>query len=136
MKIINHDHYVKIHVWMYRNFGKADHCSKNKNHVSKTYEWANISGKYKQDVSDWMQMCPSCHRKYDYTEEQRNKIILRNKGNNYHSKRVMQYDSKGNLIKRWNSSQEAESFLNILSTSISNVIHGRAKMAGGWRWAH
>jgi len=29
------------------------------------YEWANISGEYKRDVSDYIQLCPSCHRKFD-----------------------------------------------------------------------
>lgn len=33
------------------------------------YEWANISGEYKRDRSDWVMLCPSCHRKIDMGKE-------------------------------------------------------------------
>ncbi|MEN6567167.1 MAG: hypothetical protein ABFC57_12805 [Veillonellales bacterium] len=28
-------------------------------------EWANISGEYKRSRSDYMELCPSCHRLFD-----------------------------------------------------------------------
>lgn len=31
----------------------------------KRYEWASISRKNIRDLSDWVSLCPSCHRKYD-----------------------------------------------------------------------
>jgi hypothetical protein len=31
----------------------------------KSFQWANISKKYLRDFSDWMQLCASCHAKYD-----------------------------------------------------------------------
>jgi hypothetical protein len=71
--------YVAKHIWLKKHFGKATHCSLNPNHKAKRYEWHNISKTYKRDISDWMQLCPSCHRKIDkgsfckrgheYTEE-------------------------------------------------------------------
>lgn len=33
------------------------------------YEWANISGEYKRERSDWVMLCPSCHRKIDMGKE-------------------------------------------------------------------
>lgn len=36
----------------------------------KRYEWANISGEYKRDRSDWVMLCPSCHRKIDMGKEE------------------------------------------------------------------
>ena len=39
------------------------------------FEWANISGEYKRDLNDWMNLCVSCHKKYDYTGQ---KAILIN----------------------------------------------------------
>lgn len=70
--------YHGIHKWIKRHFGKASHCMNkdcfyprkvNKGTVllkaPKRYEWANLSGKYRRNISDWTQLCPSCHRKYD-----------------------------------------------------------------------
>ena len=53
--------YRAIHQWVERKLGKATHCSNNKNHTAKRYHWANISGEYKRDVTDWKQVCPHCN---------------------------------------------------------------------------
>lgn len=40
-------------------------------HLEKTnlkhrqYHWANISRSYKRDLSDWVRLCASCHKKSD-----------------------------------------------------------------------
>ena len=45
----------------YTKTGACQHCKKE----SKT-QWANISGDYrKDDISDWLELCPSCHGKFD-----------------------------------------------------------------------
>ena len=63
--------YVAKHLWIIKNFGKASRCENPhcKSENPKRYEWANISGKYKRGVSDYMQLCPSCHRKMDYGDK-------------------------------------------------------------------
>ena len=35
---------------------------------AKKYEWANIDHKYNRILDDYIQMCTTCHRKYDYTK--------------------------------------------------------------------
>lgn len=59
--------YMGKHKRIWKEFGKAIKCEvlicKKK---SKTYTWANMSGKYKQDRKDWKQMCMSCHMKRDH----------------------------------------------------------------------
>lgn len=59
--------YVAKHMWLYKHYGKASSCENKvcafKN--PKRYEWANISKTYKRDRSDYIQLCPSCHRKFD-----------------------------------------------------------------------
>ena len=30
------------------------------------YDWANLSGLYKDDINDYIRLCISCHRLYDY----------------------------------------------------------------------
>lgn len=63
--------YGSKHSWIYRHKGKASRCIfcgvKNKR-----YTWANISGKYKRDFNDYMELCYSCHKFYD--QERRNQI--------------------------------------------------------------
>ena len=59
------DSYTGIHTWLKTNYGKAIKCEHCKNPNLKRYEWANVSKKYKKDISDWIQLCTSCHRKYD-----------------------------------------------------------------------
>ena len=69
--------YGNKHSWLKRNYGKANRC-KNKGCVyprtnsngkvllkPKRFDWANISQKYKRELSDWTQLCGSCHKKYD-----------------------------------------------------------------------
>ena len=42
--------------------GQCTNCAEER----KT-EWANKSGKYLEDEkSDWLELCISCHRKYDF----------------------------------------------------------------------
>jgi hypothetical protein len=66
------------HRWVYKHLGKANHCDnsdciyprKNSRGIllisPKRYEWSNISGEYKRVISDWQQLCVSCHQIYDY----------------------------------------------------------------------
>lgn len=58
--------YHKAHRWIYKELGGPRKCEKCMTIDSgKKYEWANLSQLYKLEVSDWMRMCTSCHRKYD-----------------------------------------------------------------------
>jgi hypothetical protein len=55
--------YRALHYWIERNLGKSnvcEHCGvKGKMHR------ANKSHKYLRDTSDWIRLCPKCHKKYD-----------------------------------------------------------------------
>ncbi len=57
--------YGAQHMWIYAQRGKASKCSFDPTHVRKMYHWANISGEYKRDVSDYMELCVPCHSRYD-----------------------------------------------------------------------
>lgn len=60
--------YCTKHSWIRKHYGKATRCSNKycpyKN--PKRYEWANVSGKYLREVEDYIQLCPSCHRRMDF----------------------------------------------------------------------
>ncbi len=55
--------YVAKHLWIVKHYGNATQCSVDTEHVARRFEWHNISGEYKRDMSDWTQLCPSYHRK-------------------------------------------------------------------------
>ncbi len=35
------------------------------NWIQRKFEWANKSGEYKRDLTDWIRLCTPCHAKYD-----------------------------------------------------------------------
>src|SRR3990167_8398912 len=62
--------YKALHQWVVGCLGKAKRCDgffiglicKG---LEKRFEWANISGEYKRDLSDYIQLGHSCHMKFD-----------------------------------------------------------------------
>ena len=59
--------YVSLHKWVRKHLGESKICAVcGTDDEDKTYNWANLSGRYIRDLSDWKRMCLSCHRKYDY----------------------------------------------------------------------
>lgn len=57
--------YESAHVWIKRKLGKPNDCENCGTKTAKTYDWANISGDYKRDISDWKRLCRSCHIYWD-----------------------------------------------------------------------
>lgn len=58
------------HSWVVQRNGKANHCvqcglDKIPEGFKRYFGWANISGKYHRDISDYMSLCIKCHKKYD-----------------------------------------------------------------------
>lgn len=66
----NASYYAK-HIWLKTNYGKADHCENEECSYTppvsakRRFSWANISGKYRRDIKDYVQLCYSCHKKWD-----------------------------------------------------------------------
>ncbi len=63
--------YYGIHDWIEKLRGKANKCEFCGVLNPKRFEWSNISQRYRRDVSDWQQLCASCHRKYDWKKTNR-----------------------------------------------------------------
>lgn len=51
--------YFSLHNWIKRQLGKPTECVNG--HIAKRYYWANISGEYKRDLSDWHELCWYCN---------------------------------------------------------------------------
>lgn len=58
--------YYALHSWIRRHYGSPKECCLcGENNPSKRYEWANISGKYKRDINDFIRLCKKCHNNLD-----------------------------------------------------------------------
>lgn len=57
--------YGGLHNWIRRRLGTPNICSMCGTTEAKAYDWSNISGEYKRDLSDWQRLCRACHQKYD-----------------------------------------------------------------------
>ena len=62
--------YFGIHSWIRKykeKTGICQHCNKNVGIVyPNSTHFANKDHQYKRDLEDYMELCPSCHKKYDY----------------------------------------------------------------------
>jgi hypothetical protein len=59
--------YNAIHTWVRSRAGTPSYCEHCKtSDKRKRYEWANVSRNYKRDMQDYIRLCASCHRQYDY----------------------------------------------------------------------
>lgn len=57
--------YRQLHYWVEEQLGKPSKCEKCETTVAVRFEWANKSGKYLRDITDWIRLCPPCHRRMD-----------------------------------------------------------------------
>ena len=55
--------YASLHEWLYKNYGKPNVCEKCGG--LKNIVWANKKGNYTRERKEWLQLCESCHKKYD-----------------------------------------------------------------------
>jgi len=58
--------YRLTHYWVERVLGKPSHCENCEVTKAKRFEWANLSGEYLREVSDWARLCVKCHRMIDF----------------------------------------------------------------------
>lgn len=59
--------YHALHTWLRREYGIptiCENCGVTHQECG-TLQWANKSGEYKRERSDWMFLCVKCHRKHD-----------------------------------------------------------------------
>lgn len=60
-------HYMTVHNWLKRHYGKADKCEDEKcDGTSTTYQWALLKGKkYESKRENFVKKCRKCHCRYD-----------------------------------------------------------------------
>lgn len=60
--------YKSLHWKINKLWGKPDTCEKcsSSGLIGKKIHWANLSGEYLLDRSDWKRLCAKCHFRLDY----------------------------------------------------------------------
>jgi len=57
--------YSALHKWVRKYKPKRCECEWCGRQMSRTH-MANISGRYRRDVDDYLELCPSCHYRFDH----------------------------------------------------------------------
>lgn len=57
--------YRYIHRWVAKQLGTPSKCENCLTLEASRFEWANLSGEYIEDISDWARLCRRCHRLID-----------------------------------------------------------------------
>lgn len=57
--------YHAVHQWLTAHYSKGNACERCATTKASRLEWANVSGEYLRDRSDYLVLCPSCHRLMD-----------------------------------------------------------------------
>lgn len=57
--------YGSKHDWIKKWHGEPEFCEGCGKEEAKKFDWANLSGKYLRDRSDWVRLCRSCHQIHD-----------------------------------------------------------------------
>jgi hypothetical protein len=130
--------YFRIHNWLSYHHGKANKCE-NESCESvnpKRYEWALLKGKdYAKDRNNYIMLCPSCHRIYDYTDKQKQKQSLAKKGIEPKNKIcVYQYTLDNVFVKKHDSFTEAAKEVGGIPTAFSALKRGRLKTYKKFIW--
>ena len=63
----NNVKYSGLHMWVRSMLGEPSKCEHCETTTAKKFEWANKNHTYFRNITDWVRLCTSCHRKYDYT---------------------------------------------------------------------
>lgn len=127
---ISKNEHTKYHKHLKRKFGKACKCE-NINCQSintKRFEWAKRKDRsYTSDADDYIQLCPSCHRKYDFNEDIREKLKSKKRGENNNNSKLKNHQVLEilALIKKGKENKSIATIYNVHPTIISNIKTGK-----------
>lgn len=117
--------YAALHKKLVTIHGNAKYCSNSdcKSVSPKRYEWSLINDgrDYSLSLEDYRALCPSCHRKYDYTIEIKQKVAAAMYGKTNAAKAIL--NEKTGVL--YASQREAARVLKIKHTTINAMIRGQ-----------
>lgn len=130
--------YYRIHSWLIHHYGNANHCEMCDGVKAKRFEYALKKGEnHARNIENYLSLCPSCHRKYDITEQTRENLSKGITGCKRPTRwiPVVQMDENGNILCVYESVTSASQKTGIKRESIGHSINGRRKLGGGFVWA-
>jgi len=99
--------YYSIHQCLTRNHGKPPSCAhcRCKGHEEKdgrwSIQWAKRKYKrYTRNVNDYLRLCRSCHRKYDMTDKERERLAVMAQNQSVEKRVKMSVSQKKVVSKR------------------------------------
>lgn len=130
--------YRTIHNWLIRHYGKARKCESLKcNKKSKIFHWALRKGlSYQKNKDNYIQLCTSCHHKYDYSENNRkaSRVNLA-KAQQKRWRPVIKLSTSGDESGRYVSIAAAAKEIGCAPSSISEAISKNTKVRG-FKWQY
>ena len=136
--MIDPKEYFKVHAWLGYKYGRANKCEMGdcKSKSPRRFEWALITGmECVKDRNNFIMLCPSCHRKYDFTEEIRQNISKAKRGIPAHNRvSVSQFSMDGTFIKKYSSYKEAAHGVDGKIQAFSMLKTGRLKTYKSFKW--
>lgn len=120
----------RLHKRLIKKHGNAQRCESEdcKSVNPKRYEWALKKGhQYSDNPDDYLQLCPSCHRKYDYTEGHKEKLKAAKRGDLHNTAKLKneQVLEIKELILSGLSNKEIAERYGVSSTAICNIKTGK-----------
>lgn len=130
--------YCAVHNWLRYHYGKPTHCEFCDGIKAKRFEWALKEGYlYEKKRENFIQLCPSCHRKYDDAGHIKTwKPGSKEKLREINNIPVIQLSKSGEIIKHWESGTVAAQTIGIKRSAIANCLTGRAITAGEYIWIY
>lgn len=130
--------YGSIHLWLCKSYQKSKICDFcGTTDPERRYEWALRKGfEHALNIDNYFELCASCHKKYDMTDEQKLAISKKKKGMPCTWFWVPVICKKDGVAIRFPSVKAATIKTGVKNTNISNVLSGRAKTAGGYTWKY
>lgn len=131
-------HYRIVHTWISEHYGKATKCENPEcEGRSKVFEYCLIHGKeHEREISNYKQLCRSCHRKYDNINKNPMDIAKPIAGKFNHNLKLGPEAKKQKVkiegtTEIFNSGKELADYLGCHKSSIYQVLSGKRKTIYG-----
>ena len=132
-------HYRIVHDWLNKHYGKANKCENPlcKNN-GKRFEYAlKKDYQHEKNRDNYIMLCSSCHKKYDLTEEQIERL-------SQFAGKYNKYLKLGPIAKRksvillpdnilFESGRELADYLGVTKSAIYMVLSGKRKSILGYK---
>jgi len=125
--------YRTIHQWLAKKYSKADKCTCTTcTKKSKTFEWALKKGcEYAKNKDNFIQMCKSCHAKYDGVKPVRTIHDNYSKGEKFCKSKLKDIQVrviKHILKEKWYGIRKVDiaTFFDVKYTTIASIEYGQS----------